>query len=71
MRVEVVSLAGQRVRTLVEDTQTPGKHTVMWHGTDNGGVRLASGVYICRLVTEGGGCATRGLILLREKGDAE
>lgn len=43
-------VAGRRVRTLVEAQQYPGTFRVVWDGTGAGGRRVASGLYLCRLV---------------------
>ncbi|MCK4548228.1 MAG: T9SS type A sorting domain-containing protein [Candidatus Eisenbacteria sp.] len=55
-RAERVSLSiydstGRMVRTLVESSQQPGRHTVVWDGRDNAGRRVDSGVYFCRIAT--------------------
>jgi hypothetical protein len=49
VRLEVYDLAGRRVATLVHDDLGAGPHEVVWHGTDDDGLRAASGVYVCRL----------------------
>ncbi len=48
----IYNILGQEVRTLVDEPQSPGDHTVIWDGRDNLGGELASGVYICRLKAE-------------------
>lgn len=45
----VYNLAGQVVRTLISDHLSGGVHTVNWDASNNDGVRVASGVYLCRL----------------------
>jgi hypothetical protein len=55
---------GQKVRVLVDATLPPGSHTVTWDGTDGEGIRLASGVYFCRL-SAGGNTSTSKIILLK------
>src|SRR5690554_1429227 len=47
--IEVYNMLGQKVKTLVNDTQTPGNHTVVWNGTDNNGKSVSSGVYFYRM----------------------
>jgi len=56
---------GQRVRVLVDGDQGPGAYTVHWRGTDDAGRRLASGVYLCRLVAGDQFQQTRRMLLLR------
>lgn len=47
--LEVVDLKGRRVATLVSSVQAAGRHEVTWHGTDDGGGAVASGVYLLRM----------------------
>jgi len=64
----ICNILGQEVRTLVDELQSPGEHTVIWDGKDNLRGELASGVYLCRLVVKGDGLKVtraRKLVLLR------
>ena len=63
-RVEVFALTGQRVAVLHQEPQQAGFHRLHWDGRDDAGMPLGSGVYLYRLVTEGG-ALTRKLTLLR------
>ncbi len=49
VRLEIVSLLGQRIVTLAEGKFVPGVHTVVWDGKDQLGKPVASGVYFYRL----------------------
>lgn len=49
VRVEVYSLDGRRVETLVDGEMTAGPHTVSWHT----GARTPSGVYLYRVLADG------------------
>ena len=49
--VVIYDLLGHKVRTLVNDMQVAGNHTVVWDGSDDNGARLSSGIYIYRLQT--------------------
>lgn len=62
----VYNVAGQLVRTLVGEEQTPrpGGFRVVWDGRDNTGTRVSSGVYFYRLVTPGF-TATRKMVVLK------
>ncbi len=51
--LSVYSITGQKVRSLVAGTLTPGKHTARWDGRDAAGKNVSSGIYIARLVTGG------------------
>lgn len=49
----VYNLTGQLVKTLVDREQGVGEYTVEWNGTDEGGNRVATGVYLYRLERDG------------------
>ncbi|MFQ5652232.1 MAG: T9SS type A sorting domain-containing protein [bacterium] len=49
----IYNLLGERVRTLVNQTQTAGERLVVWDGKDDLGQIVNSGLYIYRLETEG------------------
>lgn len=49
--LSVYNIMGQRVRTLVNEHQSVGFHTVTWDGRDSHNKTVASGVYFYRLTT--------------------
>lgn len=49
VRLEIYDLRGARVRTLVDEARTAGRHQVRWTGEDHRGRSVASGVYFVRL----------------------
>lgn len=51
--IEIFDVAGRRVRTLVDGHEGAGRRKVAWDRRDECGLRVASGVYYCRLVTPG------------------
>lgn len=53
VRLEIFTVRGQRVRTLVNVTMTAGPHHVDWQGQDDRGKQLASGVYFVELRADG------------------
>jgi len=53
VRVAVYDVLGRQVRVLVDEKQDAGRHTVQWNGHDESGHRMASGVYLARLVVDG------------------
>jgi hypothetical protein len=63
----VFNTAGQRVRTIVDDVQSPteGGYSVLWDGTNDAGGRVASGVYLYKLTAPGGYESVRKLVLLK------
>jgi subtilisin family serine protease len=64
VRLEVFNVLGQHVKTVASGRYTPGRHTVIWDGTDESGHAVASGVYLSRL-TGDRQHATHKMILLR------
>lgn len=52
--LDVYTVLGQRVRTLLVGRQTAGRHSVLWDGRDAAGQTVASGVYLYRLTTADG-----------------
>ncbi|MEZ4389422.1 MAG: PQQ-binding-like beta-propeller repeat protein [Candidatus Krumholzibacteriia bacterium] len=60
----VYDLRGHLVATLVRGRATAGPHTVQWHGTDEAGHALPSGVYLAVLRTAAG-TTNRKLVLAR------
>jgi hypothetical protein len=47
--IKVYDMSGRLVRTLVSEHLSAGEYQVTWDGRDDGGHRLASGVYLVRL----------------------
>jgi flagellar hook assembly protein FlgD len=47
--LRVYNVAGQLVKTLVDEEKTPGEHQVIWDGKNQQGDDVASGVYFYRL----------------------
>ncbi len=49
VRLTVYNLMGQRVKVLIDREEKTGSHEEMWDGTDDRGLRAASGIYLYRL----------------------
>jgi len=64
VRLVVLDAQGRRVCTLVDALESAGVHAARWDGRDQAGNRVASGVYLYRLETEGR-TATRKMLLLK------
>ncbi len=64
--LKIYNAAGQLVRTLVNDIQTPQPRgfSVTWDGTNNAGQGVSSGVYFYKLAAKGF-TQTRKLVLLK------
>ena len=64
VRMDVLNILGQRVKTLVDGYLHSGTTVCSWDGTDASGSGVASGVYFYRLQV-GGESQTRKMVLVR------
>jgi hypothetical protein len=67
-RVVVYDLNGRVVRKLVQSEMSANEHQVRWDGEDENGLRVGSGVYICRISAVQNGrqrSLVRRMVLLR------
>ena len=64
VEIQVFSVSGRLVRSLVRKTYEPGEYVVQWDGTDDEGRPLASGAYFYRFQADGESDSKK-LILLR------
>lgn len=63
-RLAIYNILGEEVARLVDEALPPGNHLYSWDGQDNGGMPVASGVYIYQLKT-GNRILHKKMILLR------
>ena len=63
-RLTIYNIAGQQVRTLVDEVKVAGGHRVSWDGRDDAGRTVGSGVYFYQLST-GLQVQTRRLVVLK------
>lgn len=63
--VAVYDVEGRRVRTLQRGRQAAGTHSVVWAGQDDGGSRLAAGVYFVRMHSDAVSDVRRVVLLAR------
>ncbi|HFE64848.1 MAG TPA: T9SS type A sorting domain-containing protein [Caldithrix sp.] len=64
VELSIYNALGQKVKTLVSGIQPAGAHKVVWDGTNQAGVKVASGVYYYR-ITSGDFHAIRKMMLLK------
>ncbi len=64
VKIEIYNVKGQLVRTLVNQPQTAGDHTVIWTGTDNTNRPVASGLYYYKM-TAGKYSSSKKMILMK------
>lgn len=48
--IKIYNILGKEITTLVSETQPAGYQSVVWHGTDNSGNPVPSGIYLCIMV---------------------
>jgi hypothetical protein len=48
--LEIFNILGQKVKTLVDQYKDAGHYSILWDGTNNSGIKIASGVYFSRLL---------------------
>jgi hypothetical protein len=53
VKLDIYSVTGRLVRSLVDEERATGRHSVSWDGCDEAGRKVASGVYFYDLVTPG------------------
>jgi len=64
VKLLIVDLLGQTVRTLVNTLQSAGEYSVQWDGRDNSGKPVTSGTYWYQLIIPSG-TETRRMVLVR------
>jgi len=64
VKLEVYSLSGRRIATLVNGPLGAGHHEVIWKGQDDSGFEVASGTYFYRL-DAGSHAETKMMVLIR------
>ncbi len=50
VKIKVYDIVGREVKTLVNTERSPGIYSVQWNGDNNFGSKVASGIYIYRVV---------------------
>lgn len=50
--VMIFNIKGEKIRTLFSGNTEKGKKSFLWNGTDQKGVKVASGIYFCKIKAE-------------------
>ena len=50
--VEIYDIQGKKIKTLVNEYQSFGEHSVVWNGTNETGIPVGTGIYFYRLKTD-------------------
>jgi len=64
VQLTVFDISGRRVRSLVNDQQAGGNHSVIWNGADENGRGVSTGVYFC-ILSAGEYTESRKVVLIR------
>jgi hypothetical protein len=62
--VSIFNINGKEVRSLVDDKQKAGTHSVIWNGTDKNGKQVPSGAYLYN-ITSDSQVSTEKILLLK------
>jgi hypothetical protein len=65
VRVEIFSILGQLIKTLVDDQLDAGVYTALWDSRNNAGYAASSGVYFYRMLVDGNLLQTRKMLLMK------
>jgi hypothetical protein len=64
VQIDVYNIRGQKIKQLVNDSFPDGTHNIVWNGTSDTGLSVASGVYLYK-VQAGGSSAVGKMILIK------
>ncbi len=64
VNIEIYNVKGQLVKTLVNEVQEAGNHSIVWKGTDNNGRSVSSGIYYYKM-TAGKFSSTKKMIMMK------
>ena len=62
--LKIYNMAGQLIKTLADEYQTAGYYKIMWHGDNEAGQEVASGVYFYR-IKAGDKAAIKKMVVLK------
>jgi flagellar hook assembly protein FlgD len=52
VRLSVYDITGREVNRLIDQYQNVGEHSIAWNSNDQGGQKMASGLYFARLTVD-------------------
>jgi len=64
VRIQVFNVVGQAIRTLIDESKSPGEYMLYWDGTDGQGKKLPSGAYFYTLTIDQSPPVARSMIVL-------
>lgn len=63
--ISIYNIAGQLVKTLLNEKLTPGNHSAKWNGLDDSGTKVENDVYLYRYNVNGKAVTSGQIVLLR------
>jgi flagellar hook assembly protein FlgD len=63
VEINVYNILGQKIKTLMNEFQPKGKHSVTWEGKDLKGRTVASGIYFYKIVAGDYTCVRKMIML--------
>jgi len=51
VKIVVYDMLGKQIKTLINGSKAAGAYTAKWDGTNDAGLRVASGLYFCKMIT--------------------
>ena len=63
--VQIFDVLGRKVKTVEKDVKDAGRYKVIWDGTNEDHIRVATGVYFYRVLAGGNYAATKKMLLLK------
>ena len=63
--LKIYNMSGHELRTLLDENQPSGGHSVVWDGTDNFGENIGTGIYFCKIKSNNGFSETIKILLLK------
>ncbi|MCB0288095.1 MAG: T9SS type A sorting domain-containing protein, partial [Calditrichaeota bacterium] len=64
VEIAIYNALGQKIKTLLSQTQEAGNHRIVWDATNNSGEVVSSGIYFYR-VSAGSVSEMKRMVLLR------
>ena len=63
--IDIYNVLGEKVKTLYNGVASAGLNSIQWHGINEFGATVSTGIYFYRLQTESGYVKTRKMILMK------
>ena len=64
VKISIFDMKGKEVKTLIENVQLSGKHSVIWNATDNNAQPVSAGLYLYKIQNKGK-TKTRKMVLIK------